>query len=152
MRSFVPSQFHFHPANCCILLISRYRVQNATWHHTTQKKSEFLKSRQDLIYWYCRQTFYEKHEKSCRYVSCVSCTLWLTLRNQRVPGSGPATSCQPFAVIVRLMSKRLWSGWEWYKGVKGMVFSLRCCPVNCECSWKKTQVEKKSKRDHLKIT
>ena len=41
------------------------------------------------------------------------------------------------ALIARLMSECRWSGWTWLRGVKGIASSFPCCPVNCECSWKK---------------
>ena len=47
------------------------------------------------------------------------------------------------AVIARLMSKRLWSGWKWQWGVKEMPSPFPCSLVIRERSWKKTQIEKK---------
>ena len=46
------------------------------------------------------------------------------------------------AVIGRLMSKCLWSGWKWKWRVKEILFHFSCSPVIRECSWKKTQIEK----------
>ena len=40
------------------------------------------------------------------------------------------------------MSKCLWSGWKWSRGVKEITSLFTCCPVNQECLWKKTQIEK----------
>ena len=51
------------------------------------------------------------------------------------------------AVIIRLMSKCLWSGWKWYWGVKEIPSPFSCSPVIRKCSWKKSQIEKKY---HLK--
>ena len=42
------------------------------------------------------------------------------------------------AVIVWLMSKCLWSGSKWYRRVKEVTSPFACCPVNRECSRKKT--------------
>ena len=47
------------------------------------------------------------------------------------------------AVTPWLMSKFLWSRWKWQRGVKWIPSPFPCCPVNRECSWKKTQIEKK---------
>ena len=41
------------------------------------------------------------------------------------------------------MSKCPWSGWKWCWGVKEMPSPFPCGPVIRECSWKKTQIEKK---------
>ena len=54
------------------------------------------------------------------------------------------------AVIAWLMSKCLWSEWKWYRGLKEIVSPFPCCPVNRECSWKKTQIEKKLCREFSK--
>ena len=48
-------------------------------------------------------------------------------------------------VTSRLMSGCLRSAWKWWKATAEIVFPVPCCPVNCECSWKKTLIEKKLK-------
>ena len=45
------------------------------------------------------------------------------------------------AVIARLMSKCLWSGWKW--GIKEMPSAFPCSPLICQFSWKKTQIDRK---------
>ena len=45
--------------------------------------------------------------------------------------------------ITQLMSKCLWSGWNWEKGYKEIASHFTCCPVSREYSWKKSQIEKK---------
>ena len=77
---------------------------------------------------------------------------WIALRNKRFPvrlrllamcrGELPA-------VIARLMSKCLWIRWKWQRRVKEITSSFPCCPVYCEYSWKKTQIEKKQQRPWL---
>ena len=47
------------------------------------------------------------------------------------------------AVIARLMSKRLWSGWKWLWGVTEIPSPLPCSPVIREWLWKKAPIEKK---------
>ena len=47
------------------------------------------------------------------------------------------------AAITQLMSKCLWSGWNWEKGYKETASHFTCCPVSREYSWKKSQIEKK---------
>ena len=42
------------------------------------------------------------------------------------------------------MSKCLWSGWKWYRGLREIASLFPYCPMNRECSWKKTQLEKKT--------
>ena len=56
-----------------------------------------------------------------------------------------------FAVIARLMPKSLRSGWKWQRRVKDIDFPFPCCPVNRECSQKKTQIEKNSDKRNLLI-
>ena len=48
------------------------------------------------------------------------------------------------AEITRLMFKCLWNGWKWYRVVKAIASSFPCYPVNRECWWKKTQIERRS--------
>ena len=48
------------------------------------------------------------------------------------------------AAIAQLISKRLWSEWKWLTGVKEIPSPFLCCPVNRECSWKKTRIKKKN--------
>ena len=55
------------------------------------------------------------------------------------------------AVIGRLMSKYLWSGWKWYWGNKEMPSPFPCSPVIRECSWKNTLIEKNGKKKVLAI-
>ena len=50
----------------------------------------------------------------------------------------------PTAVIARLICMCLWSGWKWQRGVKVITSPFPCCPVNCECWWKTTQIEKQA--------
>ena len=50
------------------------------------------------------------------------------------------------AVISLVMSKCLWSGWKWYRGLKEIASPFPCCPVNRKCSKKKTKIEKKKKQ------
>ena len=47
------------------------------------------------------------------------------------------------AVFTRLMSKYLQSVSKWYRPIKETSFPLPCCPMNRQCSWNKTQIEKK---------
>ena len=47
------------------------------------------------------------------------------------------------------MSKCLWSRWKWQRRVKEITSSFPCCPVYCEYSWNKTQIEKKQQRPWL---
>ena len=47
-------------------------------------------------------------------------------------------------VVARPMSKRCWSRWKWWWGVNEMPSPFPCSPVIRECSWKKTQIEKKN--------
>ena len=53
--------------------------------------------------------------------------------------------CELSATITQLMSKCMWSGWKWKKGYKKKDSPFTCYPLNREYSWKKSQVEKKSK-------
>ena len=53
------------------------------------------------------------------------------------------------AAIAWLMSKCL-SCWKWQWGVKEMPSPFPCSPVIRECSWKKTQREKKRSKNQLK--
>ena len=55
--------------------------------------------------------------------------------HHKVTGLGPAAS---YVQRCQLMSKYLSSGWKWYRGLKEIVSPFPCCPMNCECSWKKT--------------
>ena len=48
-------------------------------------------------------------------------------------------------IIARLISKCLWKRME-------IASCFFCCPVNCECSWKKTQVEKKINSSENKVS
>ena len=41
------------------------------------------------------------------------------------------------------MSHYLWSGSKWQRGVKEIVTSFPCSPMNSESSWKKMQIKKK---------
>ena len=41
------------------------------------------------------------------------------------------------------MSKCLWSGGKWWRGLKEIAYPFPCCLGNSGCSWKKTQIEKK---------
>ena len=50
------------------------------------------------------------------------------------------------AAITQLMSKCLLSGWKRWKGYKKIASPFTCCPMNREYSWKKTQIEKKTKK------
>ena len=50
------------------------------------------------------------------------------------------------AATARLMSKYLWSGWKWYSGVKEIPSPFPCSPVIRECSWKKSQIGKKTRK------
>ena len=52
------------------------------------------------------------------------------------------------AVITRLMSTCLWSGWKWSSGLKVIASPFPCCPVNCECLWKKIQTG--NKKDYVR--
>ena len=54
-------------------------------------------------------------------------------------------------VIARLISKYLWSVCKWYRGVKKVAYPLPCCPVNRECSWKKTHRKKISTKIFLSV-
>ena len=48
------------------------------------------------------------------------------------------------AVITQPMPKCLWNGWTLYRGDKEIVSPFAWCPVNRECLWKNTQINKKS--------
>ena len=50
------------------------------------------------------------------------------------------------AAITQLMPKCLWSGRKWLKEYKEIASPFTCCPVNREYSWKKSQIEKKTKK------
>ena len=46
------------------------------------------------------------------------------------------------------MSKSLGSEWKWYKGYKEIASPNPCYPVNCEYSWKKSQIERQKKKEN----
>ena len=55
------------------------------------------------------------------------------------------------AVITRLMPNCLWSEWEWLERNWRDSFPFPRCPVNRECSWDKTRIEKKKLDVLLKL-
>ena len=88
----------------------------------------------------------------CSYLPKLSLFYWVLLvaheslatcaRKPKVLGSSPAAvMCRGelSAVIAQLMSKCVWSGWKWSRGIKEIASPFPCCPVNHECSWKKSQ-------------
>ena len=73
-------------------------------------------------------------------------TLRLVLVKQRFPVRFrllPMCRGELSAVMARLMSKCLWSGWKWLRTLKEIASPFPCGPVNRKCSWKKTQIENK---------
>ena len=93
----------------------------------------------------CPVSHYTK-DSSCTSLRRVASWLATCAWNPKVLGLSPAASyvqrwalCsnRPANVLVPV------SGWNWQWGVKEMPSSFLCSLVICECSWKKSQIEKK---------
>ena len=74
---------------------------------------------------------------------------WLATcaRKPKVPGSSPAASYAQRTVPPQQSPSQCLKcprcGWKWQRGVKQIPTPFPYCPANRECSWKKTQIEKK---------
>ena len=78
------------------------------------------------------------------YPLTTSKNFWFSAgaRKTKVPDSSSNTGyVENIALITWLMSKCSWRGWKWCRGVKEIAAPFPCCPVNRECSWKKSQIE-----------
>ena len=74
-------------------------------------------------------------KKQLNFWNSIFCSMWKTelatcARKAKVPGLSPAAT---------------------YVERWGLASPFPCCPVNWECSWEKTQIEKKKKISFLKV-